>query len=132
MNAVLKISCFQPRPFIQWQHMDMVWCGTFFSGPMSTFVLDVLQITNGCTASTCSHSLPCCGPGLRDVIYFRTFLLPLFSFSAQLCEDVTAELMPLPLIMYVDDLEQDSRVEKCFYLRAHRVGNRNINVKVGQ
>jgi hypothetical protein len=55
-----------------------------------------------------------------------------FSFSAQLCEDVTAELMPLPVIIYVGDLEQDSRVEKCFYLRAHRVGNRNIAVKVGQ
>jgi hypothetical protein len=53
-------------------------------------------------------------------------------FSAQLCEDVTAELMPFPLIINGGDLEQDSRVEKCFYLRAHRVGNRNITVKVGQ
>jgi hypothetical protein len=55
-----------------------------------------------------------------------------FSFSAQLCADVTAELLPLPLVMCVGDLEQDSRVEQCFYLRAHRVGNRNITVKVGQ
>jgi len=55
-----------------------------------------------------------------------------FSFSAQLCADVTAELLPLPLIICVGDLEQDSRVEQCFYLRAHRVGNRNITVKVGQ
>jgi hypothetical protein len=40
--------------------------------------------------------------------------------------------VPLPLILSVGDLQKDSSVEKCFYLRAHRVGNRNINVKVGQ
>lgn len=50
--------------------------------------------------------------------------------ATQLCADVTAELFPLPLIMCVGDLEQDSKVEQCFYLRAHRVGNRNITVKV--
>jgi hypothetical protein len=55
-----------------------------------------------------------------------------FSFFFFLCADVTAELFPLPLIMCVGDLEQDSRVEQCFYLRAHRVGNRDITIKVGQ
>jgi hypothetical protein len=52
--------------------------------------------------------------------------------SAQLCENVTTESLPLPLILSFDDLEEDSIMEKCFYLRAHRVGDRNIIVKVGQ
>ncbi|XP_021915999.1 trafficking protein particle complex subunit 11 isoform X2 [Zootermopsis nevadensis] len=50
--------------------------------------------------------------------------------STQLCEDLTAESMPVPVILSVGDLEKDSSTEKCFYLRAHRVGNRNIAVKV--
>jgi hypothetical protein len=33
--------------------------------------------------------------------------------------------------MSVGDVEKDSSIEKCFYLRAHRVGSRNIVVKVG-
>lgn len=56
----------------------------------------------------------------------------LCSVLAQLCEDVAAESMPLPLVLSFGDIEKDSSTEKCFYLRAHRVGNRNIIVKVGQ
>jgi hypothetical protein len=56
----------------------------------------------------------------------------LYFISAQLCEDVATESLPLPLILSFDDLEEDSSMEKCFYLRAHRVGNRNIIIKVGQ
>jgi hypothetical protein len=40
--------------------------------------------------------------------------------------------VPLPLVLSVGDLEKDSCTEKCFYLRAHRVGNRNIVIKVGR
>ncbi|PNF36899.1 Trafficking protein particle complex subunit 11 [Cryptotermes secundus] len=50
--------------------------------------------------------------------------------STQLCEDVATELVPLPLLLSFGDLEKGSSMEKCFYLRAHRVGNRNIIVKV--
>jgi hypothetical protein len=45
---------------------------------------------------------------------------------------MTAETLSLPLILSIGALEKDSSMEKLFYLRAHRVGNRSITVKVGQ
>ncbi|XP_069669154.1 trafficking protein particle complex subunit 11 [Periplaneta americana] len=55
---------------------------------------------------------------------------PSIEQATQLCENVTGESVPLPLLLSVADLEKNTSKEKCFHLRAHRVGNRNIVVKI--
>ncbi|PSN35312.1 Trafficking protein particle complex subunit 11 [Blattella germanica] len=49
--------------------------------------------------------------------------------ATQLCEDMTGESSALPIQLALGDLEKGSKKEKCFSLRAHRVGNRNVTLK---
>lgn len=55
---------------------------------------------------------------------------PSIEQATQLCTDVSGDSVPLPLQIVIGDLDKNSKQEKCFSLRAHRVGNRNVSVKV--
>ncbi|KAJ9597775.1 hypothetical protein L9F63_011383 [Diploptera punctata] len=55
---------------------------------------------------------------------------PSIEQATQLCADFSGESAALPLQIDVTDLVKESKQEKCFSLRAHRVGNRNVSIKV--
>ena len=59
-----------------------------------------------------------------------TLLIFFLILPAQICIDTNRELVSLPLILSLGDLELNQGREKKFFIRAHRVGNRNINIKV--
>nr|CAD7408851.1 unnamed protein product [Timema cristinae] len=50
--------------------------------------------------------------------------------ATQVCENVNGDLISLPMQLSVGDLDVDGTQTKKFYLRAHRVGTRNVIVKV--
>ncbi|XP_067008734.2 trafficking protein particle complex subunit 11 [Anabrus simplex] len=50
--------------------------------------------------------------------------------ATQMCRTVPGELVSLPMQLEVGDMDKDAKAEQKFYMRAHRIGNRNIVIKV--
>ncbi|KAK7871870.1 hypothetical protein R5R35_006453 [Gryllus longicercus] len=55
---------------------------------------------------------------------------PSLEQATQICESISDHIVSLPLKISVGNLDPNCNIQKLFYMRGHRIGNRNIMIKV--